>query len=244
MELGLAIQRAKEFAAGKSERIWIDDRTWKILELRFEENKSIPEIATIFSLHPSTITDIIRTVTPTKTVGRIERIRRCEDCNYRIYRPTNLCFMCRRTRVYLENQISRTECFRCKSEQKLRIYTETIDRFGFDIVKSICRACTSADRRTRYTTNPQLRESVRRSLQRSIAKFPHKQKARHDLNQAVRLGNKHRPTTCSTCHIPGRIEGHHYDYSKPLDVIWLCSGCHADLHKIGLGDNSELQNKI
>lgn len=29
----------------------------------------------------------------------------------------------------------------------------------------------------------------------------------------------------------GGCEAHHSDYSKPLDVIWLCYFCHHALHK-------------
>lgn len=31
-----------------------------------------------------------------------------------------------------------------------------------------------------------------------------------------------------------KSEGHHYDYTKPLNVIWVCKRHHADIHFNGL----------
>jgi len=53
---------------------------------------------------------------------------------------------------------------------------------------------------------------------------------RGKLNSAIKKGVLKRPTVCQSCgkeNIP--IEGHHEDYLKPFDVIWLCPKCHAKL---------------
>ena len=50
------------------------------------------------------------------------------------------------------------------------------------------------------------------------------------LAWAVKNGRIKKPSVCSCCGKEGRIEGHHKDYSKPLDVTWLLSVCHRRLH--------------
>jgi hypothetical protein len=58
-----------------------------------------------------------------------------------------------------------------------------------------------------------------------------KQKARKKVEKAVLYGRLIKPTSCSWCkeadHV---IHGHHDDYSKPLEVEWLCQPCHQELH--------------
>lgn len=69
-----------------------------------------------------------------------------------------------------------------------------------------------------------------RTNQNSIARFPEKQAARVLLNSAVYAGKVRKPTICSRCQKSGRIEGHHSDYTKPLEVTWVCTLCHTIYH--------------
>ena len=57
-----------------------------------------------------------------------------------------------------------------------------------------------------------------------------KLRAEGKLDYAVSTGKINRPEECSICHKKCIPHGHHYDYSKPLDVIWVCEVCHAKLH--------------
>ena len=50
------------------------------------------------------------------------------------------------------------------------------------------------------------------------------------LRRAVKRGVLVRPDMCGACSFVGKIEAHHKDYTKPLDVIWLCRACHVALH--------------
>lgn len=60
--------------------------------------------------------------------------------------------------------------------------------------------------------------------------LPNKEKARSAVSTAVRKGELIRPDICSDCCNEGVIHAHHSDYSKPLDVEWLCRGCHFARH--------------
>lgn len=63
----------------------------------------------------------------------------------------------------------------------------------------------------------------------SATRDKEKTRVRKLLRRAVKLG-KIKRLPCTVC---GDIksQGHHEDYTKPYDVIWLCSKHHAELHK-------------
>lgn len=82
--------------------------------------------------------------------------------------------------------------------------------------------------RRRHQLNP---EAVRAYWRTRKEKDPQKIHARSVLNSAVRHGKIQRPDCCERCGRIGMVYGHHEDYSKPLDVVWLCSDCHGEQHR-------------
>lgn len=66
-------------------------------------------------------------------------------------------------------------------------------------------------------------------------KCPEKVRARGRLRNSIISGNIVRPEECQICfNVNIDIQGHHEDYSKPLDVIWCCRECHAKIHSCRL----------
>lgn len=71
---------------------------------------------------------------------------------------------------------------------------------------------------------------------------PEKYKARSAVANALRAGRIFR-NPCEKCGAEERVEAHHEDYSKPLDVRWLCSRCHGAEHRKELTTN-RAQNRL
>jgi predicted DNA-binding protein YlxM (UPF0122 family) len=62
--------------------------------------------------------------------------------------------------------------------------------------------------------------------------------AQNLVEQALEDGTLQRRDTCEVCGASGTfkdgrtaIQAHHDDYSRPLDVRWLCQKCHHAWHK-------------
>jgi hypothetical protein len=111
-----------------------------------------------------------------------------------------------------------------------------------DGLRSHCKACRKIDAKAEYHADPgraiaRSAAWARANPERAsalkaawTARNPEKTLAHRRLNDAVKTGRIERPEKCELCDTQGRVEGHHADYGRPLDVQWLCTRCHADLH--------------
>lgn len=58
-------------------------------------------------------------------------------------------------------------------------------------------------------------------------------KAHYAVQKAIRAGQLVRPELCTICNKPGsRIEAHHPDHEKVLEVIFCCPPCHWQLENL------------
>lgn len=105
-----------------------------------------------------------------------------------------------------------------------------------------CKSCTKSDVSANYLVNkPRYRKYERRreqSLKRKFDKLAQQRKRRRDhpekarayamVHRAIKSGKLVR-LPCRVCG-NRKSEGHHSDYSKPLEVDWLCFSCHRAEH--------------
>jgi len=61
--------------------------------------------------------------------------------------------------------------------------------------------------------------------------YPERHHANISVRDAIRKQILVRPDNCERCGLECRVEGHHHDYAKPLNVIWVCNSCHKIIHK-------------
>jgi len=131
------------------------------------------------------------------------------------------------------------QCFKCEEMQPLAEFYRHAQMKDGHLNK--CKECAKKDvrinrresdrsrryDRMRYQMNATRREKTAIGVKRRNREHPEKYKCRYTLTNAVRDGRIAKPDRCSSCGTDeARIEGHHADYSRPLDVEWLCSLCH------------------
>lgn len=88
----------------------------------------------------------------------------------------------------------------------------------------------------KYRSDPSINQVCRESVRKWVNRNPEKSRAHQAVRYAISTGKLVRPKTCSKCgNVPtlrrdGRsgFHAHHQDYSKPLQVEWLCAFCHGN----------------
>jgi hypothetical protein len=72
---------------------------------------------------------------------------------------------------------------------------------------------------------------IRRTSTRKYRESHVKANIAHNIvNNSIKKGLLVKPECCEKCGRAGKLEGHHHDYEKPLEVTWLCPACHAMEH--------------
>lgn len=137
---------------------------------------------------------------------------------------------------------SEKACTRCKVVKPL-VEGFYQDRQKRDGRCSVCRECSVKEKSAKYYEDPSKFSRYRReysqrperiaarveSEKRQRAASPEKFKARIAVNNAIARGKMER-LPCRDCGDPNS-HAHHHDYSKPLDVVFLCRACHAAEHR-------------
>lgn len=135
-------------------------------------------------------------------------------CSCKILMPESQYYKSNRTHNGLKNQ-----CKKCHIQTSIKTRDPEVAR----------RSNVMYMRRAR-ASNPERFRERERNFSRS-RDWNNKSEARYALNLAVRRGYVVRPPSCSRCGAQERLAAHHSDYSKPFDVIWLCSTCHGKEHR-------------
>ena len=130
------------------------------------------------------------------------------------------------------------KCFKCLRVKPITAFYKH-SRMG-DGHLNKCKACTKKDVRRRYydpdsrerivkyekerARRPERKSKALEYQRASRAKHPGKNRARAKVFRSVVKGEiKKQP--CNVCGYE-KVEAHHIDYRKPLDVVWLCRKHH------------------
>ena len=131
-------------------------------------------------------------------------------------------------------------CFKCGQEKQLSEFYRHPMMADGRLGK--CKDCTRRDvqqnyasRRAQYHEYERARwrtkerqAQAKESLRRHRLRYPEKAMARAAVSNAVRDGRLTRKP-CEVCG-ESKSQAHHHDYSKPLNVQWLCFRHHRECH--------------
>ena len=85
--------------------------------------------------------------------------------------------------------------------------------------------------RKEYVKTEAGKQAKKKAMDAYDKRYPMKYASRVITGNAIRDGKLIREASCSCCGSTTKIEGHHDDYTKPLEVRWLCEKCHKQWHR-------------
>lgn len=133
-------------------------------------------------------------------------------------------------------------CFKCGEQKALSAFYKHPQMGDGHLNK--CKDCARKDVKKNYRDNiehyrryekdriarPERRAQQVRYQRKRRAAHPEKYAANSAVHNAIRDGKLIRPDSCEMCGSADKIQAHHHDYNKPLDVVWLCYKCHMAEH--------------
>lgn len=132
----------------------------------------------------------------------------------------------------MHDNVPRKTCFKCDVEKPLsEFYKHPMMGDGhLNKCKKCARYDVRVNRRLRIEYYVEYDRRRYREGRHQPTRAPERALATRLLNQAVRAGRV-KKLACEVCGDP-KSEGHHEDYTKPLDVIWLCRKHHRNAHRM------------
>jgi len=122
-------------------------------------------------------------------------------------------------------------CKECRKEAVRKNRKRNADYYRAYDAKRFKEDPKVRERHKRYQQTPDGKKSMNAARKKWGDNNSDKKAASTLINNRVRDGRILKPDKCRDCGSTGRIEGHHEDYSKPLEVVWLCRQCHVNRHK-------------
>ena len=133
-------------------------------------------------------------------------------------------------------------CFKCRYEKDLSAFYKHGEMADGHFGK--CKECAKKDAAAHRKKNiekyraydrerallPHRKKLIAQTCKKYKEKYPLRYAANCLLNNAIQAKKIKKPKKCSVCNKKARIMGHHEDYYKPLEVIWVCQICHKKLH--------------
>jgi ribosomal protein S27AE len=122
------------------------------------------------------------------------------------------------------------KCIECVKSRVKKHREENIDRIReYDAKRANWPRRIAA--RKEYAKTEAGKLALKKARESYMQKFPIKRAAHIIFRNAVRDKRVEKQDICSECGSNTNVEGHHDDYTKPLDVRWLCKMCHTEWHK-------------